>query len=81
MVSNLKQKQVAAHFARFILQMYLFMLSQRITTEMSFMGEILHVYSGELCSRCGLSSETIACTNNSRGQQLKHVKGVRWGSH
>lgn len=38
-VSNLEQKQVAAHYTCFILQIHLFTLSQRITTEMSFMGE------------------------------------------
>lgn len=38
-VSNLEQKQVAAHYTCFILQIHLFMLPQRVTTEMSFIGE------------------------------------------
>lgn len=39
MVSNLEQKQVAAHFPCFILQIRLFRLSDRTAIEISFVGE------------------------------------------
>lgn len=38
-VSDLEQKQAAAHFTCFMLQIYPFTLPQRITIEMSFMGQ------------------------------------------